>query len=150
MSPQFFFLNIPCPSVAALTETGCSHRDGEGTGRDRKKGRGRGREREGEGGNCPPYSHTHSSVSPPEHTSLFPSRQDANQFHASSLQGDVWYFIVKIFFTSNPSNPTYLSVAPFSFSPSAAKRFRNSLRKSATLELLPLSSLTTHERDDGN
>ena len=139
---NFFFLNIPCPSVAALTETGCSHRDGEGTG-----SRG---ERKRDGDNCPPYSHTQSSVFPPEHTSLFHSRQDTNQFHESSLQGDVWYLIVKIFFTSNPSNPTYLSVAPFSFSPSAAKRFRHSLRKSATLELLPLSSLTTHERDDGN
>ena len=139
---NFFFLNIPCPSVSALTETGCSHRDGEGTG-----SRG---ERKRDGDNYPPYSHTQSSVFPPEHTSLFHSRQDTNQFHESSLQGDVWYLIVKIFFTSNPSNPTYLSVAPFSFSPSAAKRFRHSLRKSATLELLPLSSLTTHERDDGN
>ena len=46
MSPQFFFLNIPCPSVAALTETGCSHRDGEGTG-----SRG---ERKRDGDNCLP------------------------------------------------------------------------------------------------
>ena len=45
---NFFFLNIPCPSVAALTETGCSHRDGQGTGRDRKGQEAGKRERERE------------------------------------------------------------------------------------------------------
>ena len=136
---NFFILNIPCPSGRRQDVLIVMERGQEAGERERETGI-----------TVSPFAHTQSSVSPPEHTSLFPSRQDTNQFHESSLQGDVWYLIVKIFFTSNPSNPTYLLVAPFSFSPSAAKRFRHSLRKSATLELLPLSSLTTHERDDGN
>ena len=139
VSTIFFILNIPCPSGRRQDVLIVMERGQEAGERERETGI-----------TVSPFAHTQSSVSPPEHTSLFPSRQDTNQFHESSLQGDVWYLIVKIFFTSNPSNPTYLSVAPFSFSPSAAKRFRHSLRKSATLELLPLSSLTTHERDNGN
>lgn len=108
---NFFFLNIPCPSVAALTETGCSHRDGEGTG-----SRG---ERKRDGDNYPPYSHTQSSVFPPEHTSLFHSRQDTNQFHESSLQGDVWYLEDIFYFQSIESNLPFSS--PFLLFPFSSK-----------------------------
>lgn len=108
---NFFFLNIHCPSVAALTETGCSHRDGEGTG-----SRG---ERKRDGDNCPPYSHTQSSVFPPEHTSLFHSRQDTNQFHESSLQGDVWYLEDIFYFQSIESNLPFSS--PFLLFPFSSK-----------------------------
>ena len=148
MSPQFFFLNIPCPSVADLTETGCSHRDGEGTGRDRKKGRGRGRERErGRRGKLSPLlpytlfcfpSRTYFSVPfPSGHKPI--SRKQSPRRCVVLHREDIFYF------QSIESNLPFSS--PFLLFPFSSKTFQKFTQE--VCDFGATSSILTYQTREG-